>query len=110
MQDNTGTLGNGDNLPSWIQVNPDSGAVTVGDPPSEQNEVVVRVQAVAGDGTVRVLSLKLDLDDLLERLKATDSDEPVTQGGFQSLSDQLAAQVAERDHYGTRLMQLFAAS
>ncbi|GAA0693111.1 hypothetical protein GCM10009104_20460 [Marinobacterium maritimum] len=106
----SGGLASGEQLPGWIQLDPTTGSVTITNPPVGQKEVSIRIQAVGADGQVRVLELKLDLEELLKRslpgegeaVEAGDADT----AGFVPLSDQLEAELAAQDQYGDRLMAL----
>ncbi len=107
-----GELGDGNPLPDWIKVDPNTGQVTIGRPPAGTDEVTVRVKAIASDGTVRMLDIELDLDELLKRKKVSDGSEGVEQAppaqGFVPLSEQVASAVASHDAYGQRLIALVA--
>lgn len=101
----SGTLGDGTRLPDWISLDPATGTVTINNAPVGQKEVIIRVQAIGADGQVRVLELKLDLEELLKKLKETQPDaEPEV--SFVPLSEQLEAELVARDQYGARLMAL----
>ena len=106
----SGTLSSGEQLPGWIQLDPTTGSVTIGNPPAGQKEVSIRVQAIGSDGQIRVLELKLDLEELFKRAAGADTEavEPVDleSTGFIPLNDQLAAEIAARDHYGSRLVSM----
>ncbi|QQQ15521.1 VCBS domain-containing protein [Aeromonas media] len=105
-----GTLSSGEQLPGWIQLDPTTGSVTISNPPAGQKEVSIRVQAIGSDGQIRVLELKLDLEELFKRAAGADAEtaEPadVESTGFIPLNDQLAAEIAARDHYGSRLVSM----
>ncbi|WP_066257297.1 VCBS domain-containing protein [Hydrogenophaga flava] len=105
-----GELGDGNQLPDWIKVNPNTGQVTIGNPPAGTDAVTVRVKAVASDGTVRMLDIELNLDDLLKRKKTSDGQDSVEKVpvavGFVPLSEQVASEVASHDAYGQRLIEL----
>lgn len=101
----SGTLGDGTRLPDWISLDPATGTVTINNAPVGQKEVIIRVQAIGADGQVRVLELKLDLEELLKKLKETQPDvEPEV--SFVPLSEQLETELVARDQYGARLMAL----
>ncbi|MEH6510022.1 DUF4347 domain-containing protein [Halopseudomonas aestusnigri] len=106
----SGTLSSGEQLPGWVQLDPTTGSVTIGNPPAGQKEVSIRVQAIGSDGQIRVLELKLDLEELFKRAAGADTEavEPVDveSTGFIPLNDQLAAEIAARDHYGSRLVSM----
>jgi VCBS repeat-containing protein len=105
----TGSLSSGESLPSWISLDPATGSVTLTNPPAGQKEVSLRIQAVGADGQMRVLELKLDLDELLKRSAEAEAVEGETEQepvGFTPLSDQLEAELVARDQYGDRLMSL----
>ena len=109
----SGSLSSGEQLPGWIQLDATSGSVTISNPPAGQKEVSIRVQAIGSDGQIRVLELKLDLEELFKRAattdgEAVDSSESDT-AGFIPLNDQLAAEVAMRDQYGSRLVTMLQA-
>ncbi|MBV1786435.1 DUF4347 domain-containing protein [Marinobacterium sp. D7] len=107
----SGALSSGEQLPGWIQLDPATGTVTISNPPDGQKEVSIRIQAIGADGQVRVLELKLDLEELLKHTTSGEG-EPVDTGeaadtaGFVPLSDQLAAELAMREQYGDRLMAM----
>ena len=105
-----GTLSSGEQLPGWIQLDPITGSVTISNPPAGQKEVSIRVQAIGSDGQIRVLELKLDLEELFKRAAGADAEtaEPadVESTGFIPLNDQLAAEIAARNHYGSRLVSM----
>ncbi len=103
----SGGLSNGEQLPGWIQLDPITGSVTIANPPAGQKEVSIRIQAVGIDGQVRVLELKLDLEELLKRPVAGEGTEiDADTAGFVPLNDQLEAELAARDQYGDRLMAM----
>ncbi len=103
----SGGLSNGEQLPGWIQLDPITGSVTIANPPAGQKEVSIRIQAVGIDGQVRVLELKLDLEELLKRPVAGEGAEiDADTAGFVPLNDQLEAELAARDQYGDRLMAM----
>ncbi|SIS46027.1 DUF4347 domain-containing protein [Neptunomonas antarctica] len=105
----SGTLGSGESLPGWLTVDPATGSMTILNPPAGQKEVVVRIQTIDADGKVRMLELKLDLEELLKRNQA-DNDKTVEtikpQTTFVPLADQLEAELVDRDQYGNKLMAL----
>ena len=107
----TGSLSNGESLPSWIKLDPNTGTLTLSNRPAGQKEVSVRIQTIGSDGQARVLELNLDLDELFEgsslvtdpALIETEGQEPI---GFVPLSDQLEAELTAHNNYGDRLMAL----
>ena len=110
-QQYSGSLGNGESLPSWIQLDPATGTVMIDNPPVGQKEVVIRIQAMGSDGQLRVLELKLDLEELLKRTAVTadQADEVADEGlstGFVPLNDQLETELAAREQYGDRLLAM----
>lgn len=102
----SGSLSSGESLPSWISLDPATGSVTLTNPPAGQKEVSIRIQAVGTDGQMRVLELKLDLDELLKRTAETERTEPLEPVAFVPLSEQLEAELVAHEHYGDRLMAL----
>ncbi len=104
-----GELGDGNPLPNWIKVDPNTGQVTIGNPPAGTDEVTVRVKAIASDGTVRMLDIELNLDELLKRKKVSDGpdvEQAPAAVGFVPLSEQVASEWASHDAYGQRLIAL----
>ena len=102
----SGSLGDGSSLPEWIQVDPTTGSITIRQVPADTREVVIRVQAVGADGQVRVLELKLDLDEL-QRLEVDNASEQAeTAAAFEPLAQQLEVAMQASDHYGDRLITL----
>ncbi|SDT90377.1 VCBS domain-containing protein [Halopseudomonas salegens] len=109
LQEYTGSLGSGERLPDWISVDRNTGAVSINTPPDGVREVVVRVQAIGSDGQVRMLELKLDLDELFRRAVSPDVEiqaEPEPETGFVPLQGQFEAELQARDGYGDQLLSL----
>jgi hypothetical protein len=104
----TGSLSNGESLPEWISLDPTTGSVTMNNPPAGQKEISIRIQAVGADGQMRVLELKLDLDELLKRNADGEQAEAAPQEpvAFIPLSEQLEAELVAQEQYGDRLMAL----
>ncbi|MFC4260927.1 DUF4347 domain-containing protein [Marinobacter lacisalsi] len=111
-QQYSGSLAGGQSLPSWIQVDPSTGSVTIDNPPAGQSKVDIRVQAIGSDGQVRILELKLDLEELLRRQQMDAQPEamvPDDVSAYRPLADQLEAELASRDNYGSRLVAMLGA-
>lgn len=103
----SGTMADGTALPSWVSIDPATGSVTA-NPPEGVTELAIRVRAIDSDGQVRILEIKVDLDELQEGAEpeaATGS----AAVGFTPLSDQLAAEAHELDAYGDRLVAILSA-
>ncbi|MEH6671012.1 VCBS domain-containing protein [Halopseudomonas sp.] len=115
LQEYTGSLGSGESLPAWITVDRNTGAVSITAAPDNVREVVIRVQALGSDGQVRILELKLDLDELFRRAAAQNGDAPeqledVPETGFVPLQGQFEAEMQARDDYGDQLLRLLQSS
>ena len=111
-QQYSGSLAGGESLPDWIKVDPATGSVTIDNPPAGQSKVDLRVQALGSDGQVRILELKLDLEELLKRPSVDSQPAPETSEeatGYQPLAEQLEAELATRNDYGNRLVAMLGA-
>ncbi|WP_189618519.1 VCBS domain-containing protein, partial [Oceanisphaera arctica] len=107
-QSYSGSLADGSVLPNWVIIDPNTGNVTINSP-GQVKDLTLRIQAVGSDGQIRILEIKLDIEELL-RNKASDSPEqpstelPVT--GFVPLAEQLATEVDAMEAYGNRLLNM----
>ncbi|WP_405278999.1 Ig-like domain-containing protein [Cobetia sp. Ld8] len=79
-----GSLGNGSALPDGVSIDPQTGDVT-GDVAGQDLSLDVRIVAVSGDGTVRILSLDIALPEGMDTADAR----------WQSLDQQAEAALAE---------------
>ena len=108
-----GSLSDGQRLPSWIQVDPYTGAVVIENVPAGRSKIDIRIQAIGGDGQVRILDLNLDLDELLKRKPTVEAPTPESLGdstGYLPLSEQLEAELAGKYQYGSQLVAMLEAS
>ena len=100
------TLADGSNLPSWVQVDPVTGEVSMTPPPG-QGKIALKINAVDADGNTRVLELDLDLDQLPAPEQSQTSESTSTNGvTFRLLDDQLNEAAGQLDDYGRDLMKL----
>ncbi|QWN35870.1 cadherin-like domain-containing protein [Cobetia sp. 4B] len=79
-----GSLGNGSALPDGVRIDPQTGDIT-GDVAGQGHSLDVRIVAVSGDGTVRILSLDIALPEGMDTADAR----------WQSLDQQAEAALAE---------------
>jgi VCBS repeat-containing protein len=108
-----GSLSDGQRLPSWIQVDPYTGAVVIENVPAGRSKIDIRIQAIGGDGQVRILDLNLDLDELLKRKPTVEAPTPESledSTGYLPLSEQLEAELAGKYQYGSQLVAMLEAS
>ncbi|CAG9297436.1 cadherin domain-containing protein [Celerinatantimonas diazotrophica] len=105
------TLSDGSTLPSWVQIDPVTGEVSMTPPPG-QEKISLKINAVDANGNVRVLEVDLDLDKLPTSSPSQPSAEvspanAVNNGGdFLSLNEQLNRAASQLDYYGHDLMKL----
>ncbi|TYL48324.1 DUF4347 domain-containing protein [Marinomonas sp. IMCC 4694] len=102
------TLADGTGLPSWVEVNPTTGQVTL-TPPQGQGSISLKINAVDADGNIRVLEVEVDLDNLPPALDIENNAPSVTMNRgevFVPLSEQLAQAGEQYDDYGSDLMTL----
>uniref|UniRef100_UPI001CA5289B putative Ig domain-containing protein n=1 Tax=Marinomonas lutimaris TaxID=2846746 RepID=UPI001CA5289B len=100
------TLADGSTLPSWVQVDPVTGEVSMTPPPG-QGKIALKINAVDTNGNTRVLEVNLDLDQLPTPDQGEPS-EPTSANGvtFMSLDEQLNQAAGQLDDYGRDLMKL----
>ena len=73
-------------LPSWIQINPETGVITIDKAAKGDENVDIKIEAVGEDGEIRVLELNLDLGDQAKEVPTASSEQGVNLQG-----DQLAS-------------------
>uniref|UniRef100_A6VVW9 Autotransporter-associated beta strand repeat protein n=1 Tax=Marinomonas sp. (strain MWYL1) TaxID=400668 RepID=A6VVW9_MARMS len=103
------TLVDGSSLPSWVEVNPTTGEISM-TPPSGQGKITLKINAVDASGNIRVLEVEVDLDQLPASVQ-DESTESATQANsavFVPLDEQLAIAAEQFDEYGNDLMKLLA--
>ena len=76
----------GGDLPSWIQINPETGVITIDKAAKGDEDVDIKIEAVGEDGEIRVLELNLDLGDQAKEAPTASSEQGVNLQG-----DQLAS-------------------
>lgn len=110
-QNYSGTLADGSALPAWISIDPTTGSVTA-NPPEGQGELAIRVRAMDSDGQVRILEIKVDLEELQkDSIEGTDNvPEEAASKGFVPLSQQMAAEVESTERYGDQLVAILASA
>ena len=103
-QSYSGALADGKSLPSWVKVDPSTGAISA-TPPAGQRSVIIKINALGQDGVVRVLQVEVKLD------KGQDKPQGA---GPQALADdyltfdqqvEIAYNEHFTSHYGDRLIQ-----
>ncbi|SBS36322.1 Cadherin domain protein [Marinomonas spartinae] len=107
------TLSDGSTLPSWVQVDPVTGEVSMTPPPG-QGKISLKINAVDANGNTRVLEVDLDLDKLPTSPQGQQSTEPAPASAsaagngvtFMSLDEQLNKAASQLDDYGRDLMKL----
>ena len=107
------TLSDGSTLPSWVQVDPVTGEVSMTPPPG-QGKISLKINAVDANGNARVLEVDLDLDKLPTAPQGQQSTEPAPAPAsaagngvtFMSLDEQLNKAAGQLDDYGRDLMKL----
>ncbi|MBJ7553059.1 putative Ig domain-containing protein, partial [Marinomonas spartinae] len=107
------TLSDGSTLPSWVQVDPVTGEVSMTPPPG-QGKISLKINAVDANGNTRVLEVDLDLDKLPTSPQGQQSTEPAPAPAsaagngvtFMSLDEQLNKAAGQLDDYGRDLMKL----
>ena len=98
------TLGNGEPLPTWIQVDSDTGNLTISNATEIDEELIVRIKAIGQDGTSRILEVTLN-HELISKL-GVDTDE-ISLSSNANFMEQLRAELAGYDHsYGDNLLKL----
>ena len=104
------TLSDGTDLPSWVEVDPNTGDVFM-DPPEGQEKISLKINAIGSDGVTRVLEVEIDLESLPASVAtdAIDSD-TVTDAkeGHMTFDQQVELAGNEQDNYGSDLMKLLA--
>ena len=97
----TGTLGDDTPLPDWITIDSESGKVSAV-PPEDEDEITVRVKATGDDGNIRILEIKLNLQELRDNNNAEAADN--NQAAFVPLSEQVTEQVNKQTEHGEQLV------
>ena len=103
------TLSDGSSLPSWVEVNPSTGEVTM-IPPAGQGKITLKINATDAEGNIRVLEIEVDLDNLPAPVQneLTESAAQANGAIFVPLDEQLAIAAEQFDEYGNDLMKLLA--
>lgn len=105
------TLSDGSALPSWVQIDPVTGEVTMVPPPG-QGKISLKINAMDVNGNIRVLEVDLDLDKLPTSTRTmidpVSTSSSAGEAQFMSLNDQLNIASDEFDEYGENLMKLLA--
>ncbi|TDP01127.1 putative Ig domain-containing protein, partial [Marinomonas balearica] len=104
------TLSDGTDLPSWVEVDPNTGDVFI-DPPEGQEKITLKINARGFDGITRILEVEIDLESLSESV-GTDTihSDVITDAkeGHMTFEQQLELASNEQDNYGSDLMKLLA--
>ena len=106
----TATLSDGTALPSWVEVDPNTGDVFM-DPPEGQGNISLKINAVGTDGITRVLEIEIDLDSLPESASTNAVElETVTDTKEDHMTFDQQVELAGngQDNYGSDLMKLLA--
>ena len=103
------TLSDGSSLPSWVEVNPSTGEVTM-IPPAGQGKITLKINATDAEGNIRVLEIEVDLENLPAPVQneLTESAAQANGAIFVPLDEQLAIAAEQFDEYGNDLMKLLA--
>lgn len=102
------TLSDGTDLPSWVEVDPNTGDVFI-DPPEGQENISLKINALGTDGVTRVLEIEIDLENLPASAAtgAIESDTVTNVNeGHMTFEQQLELASHEQDNYGRDLMTL----
>ncbi len=98
----TGTLGDGTPLPEWVTVDSETGSVSA-NPPEDEDEVIIRVKATGYDGNIRILEIKLNLQQLRDNNNTGDTatnDQTV----FVPFSEQVTEKIDKQNEHGEQLV------
>ncbi|SHE46364.1 autotransporter-associated beta strand repeat-containing protein [Marinomonas polaris DSM 16579] len=103
------TLSDGSSLPSWVEVNPSTGEVTM-IPPAGQGKITLKINATDAEGNIRVLEIEVDLENLPAPVQneLTESAAQANGAIFVPLDEQLAIAAEQFDEYGNDLIKLLA--